>query len=388
MVITTDYIIHMDTLESIMSLISTEDLALLAQHYGVNRYNNKLTGEFLFKGLMRLILLGKKTSLRMLANLINQGIVFCTDNVQVSHSGISKRLKIIQWEYFEGIYKDLLIKIEPEISLQDGIQLHRFDSTIINLSGYLIKDGLKIGGKANDSQIKVTIGLRNTLPSSIRFCQSQSESSENIALIKAINEAKVSKEDILLFDRGINKTASFVEFEKKDYKFITRVVVGRKYKIVATNQPDLIEDNTSTIIEDLVVNLYDKEHKCIDTKLRLVKLLNKDENEIWFLTNLFDMPALEVTKLYKRRWDIEVFFKFIKQNLGYKHFLSHSLNGMKVYIYMILITALLFLVYKIRKQLEGFKIPLFQFNLDLEKSFIKTLIILAGGNFDAVKQYF
>ncbi|GAJ46791.1 putative transposase y4zB [Holospora elegans E1] len=78
------------------------------------------------------------------------------------------------------------------------------------------------------------------------------------------------------------------------------------------------------------------------------------------------MPALDVTELYKRRWDIEVFFKFIKQKLGYKHFLSHSLNGMKVYIYMILITDLLFLIYKARKKLHGFKIPLFQFTLDLE----------------------
>ncbi len=59
--------------------------------------------------------------------------------------------------------------------------------------------------------------------------------------------------------------------------------------------------------------------------------------------------------------DIEVFFKFIKQNLGYKHFLSHTMNGMKVYIYMIIITALLFLVYKIKNNLHGFKIALLQF---------------------------
>lgn len=158
--------------------------------------------------------------------------------------------------------------------------------------------------------------------------------------------------------------------------------IGRKYKIISKNKSE------SNIKEDIIVNLYDKQHKCFDTKLRLVKLLNKEGNEIWFLTNLFDMPAFEVTELYRRRWNIEVFFKFIKQNLGYKHFLSHSLNGMKVYIYMILITALLFLLYKIRKKLHGLKIPLFEFTLQLEKSFIKILIIMSGGNFDLVKQYF
>jgi IS4 transposase len=145
---------------------------------------------------------------------------------------------------------------------------------------------------------------------------------------------------------------------------------------------------TGKILEDLIVCLYDQNQKCLETELRLIKFLNGEGNEIWFLTNLFDMPAHAITELYKRRWDIEVFFKFLKQNLGLKHFLSHSLNGMKVYIYMILITALLFLIYKIRNRLEGFKIPLFQFTLELDKLFIKSFIIFSGGNFDLVKQYF
>lgn len=102
------------------------------------------------------------------------------------------------------------------------------------------------------------------------------------------------------------------------------------------------------------------------------------------LTNLFEMPAMQVTELYRRRWDIEVFFKFIKQNLGYKHFLSHTMNGMKVYIYMIIITALLFLVYKIRNNLHGFKIALLQFTLDLNDSFIRSIVLISGGNLHAV----
>ncbi|WP_375604156.1 transposase [Wolbachia endosymbiont of Anurida maritima] len=118
--------------------------------------------------------------------------------------------------------------------------------------------------------------------------------------------------------------------------------------------------------------------------LRLIKIRNKIGDEIWFLTNLFEMPAYEVTELYRRRWDIEVFFKFIKQNLGYKHFLSHTMNGMKVYIYMIIITALLFLVYKIKNNLHGFKIALLQFTLDLNDSFIRSIVLLSGGNLHAV----
>jgi len=115
-----------------------------------------------------------------------------------------------------------------------------------------------------------------------------------------------------------------------------------------------------------------------------IKIKYKAEDEIWFLTNLFTMPAYDVAQTYRRRWDIEVFFKFIKQNLGYKHFLSHSMNGMKVYIYMIIITALLFLVYKIKNNLQGFKIALFRFTLDLNDSFVRSIVLLSGGDLHAV----
>ena len=61
----------MDKIESILSLIKDEDIATLAEEYEVDRYNTKLLGILMFKGLMKLILSGKKTSLRMLAMLIN-----------------------------------------------------------------------------------------------------------------------------------------------------------------------------------------------------------------------------------------------------------------------------------------------------------------------------
>ncbi|WP_035574537.1 hypothetical protein, partial [Holospora undulata] len=57
----------------IMSICIDIWLERLGKLYDVNRYNNKITGELLFKGLLRLILLGKKTRLRMLEKLINQG---------------------------------------------------------------------------------------------------------------------------------------------------------------------------------------------------------------------------------------------------------------------------------------------------------------------------
>lgn len=374
-----------DKIEEILSLLSEEELSKLAEAYEVDRYNTKLLGKLMFKGLMMLILSGKQVSLRMLSLLINQKVIDKREQESVSYSGLSKRLKTFKVEYFQAIYEEIVRRCENECSKEGKKNLYRFDSTIINLSGYIMKDGLKIGGGKRDSQIKVSVGLKNELPSSIRFCTEQQESSEDIALIRAINAAKITKEDILLFDRGISKARSFAEFSEKDYKFVTRVNIGRKYKEISKNEV-VQGSGKNELIEDLIVYLYQGgQRKCIEIPIRLIKIKNKEAKEIWFLTNLFDMSAYHITELYRRRWDIEVFFKFIKQNLGYKHFISHSMNGMKVYIYMILITALMFLIYKIRKKLQGFKLALFEFTLELERSFIINIIQLSGGNLQAVR---
>lgn len=248
----------MDQIEEILNLIKDEDLEKLGKLNEVDKYNTKLVGKMVFKGLMRLILMGQKTSLRALEMVINRRMVGKNDDKnKVTYSGLSKRLKIINPDYFKGVYIDLINKIEKLLPKKTSHNLHRFDSTIINLSGYLIKDGLKVGGKSNDSQVKVSIGLKGQLPTSIRFCKGQEEGSENIALVRAINEAKIEKEDILLFDRGIAKAGTFAEFDKKEYKFITRVNVGRKHDTVKQNKvTQTFFDNETEILEDKIVNLY------------------------------------------------------------------------------------------------------------------------------------
>jgi hypothetical protein len=377
----------MDKIEDIISLIKDEDLEFLGRLHKVDRYNTKLLGSYMFKGLMRLILMGKKTSLRLLEKLMNQGLyVHSKDNISVTFSGLSRRLKSLPVDYFKSIYEQVAAKGSEEFTKETKVNLHRFDSTIITLFGYLLKDGLNAGGSDTNSHLKVSIGLKNQLPTSLRFCEKQEEVSEDMALVRAINEAKIEKEDILLFDRGISKGKTFEDLSDREYKFVTRVNLSRKYETVRSLPTLHVHPEQAGILEDLIVHVFQRNTKQpLKTDLRLIKLKNKKGHEIWFLTNLFEMAALDVTELYRRRWDIEVFFKFIKQNLGYKHFISHSMNGMKVYIYMILITALMFLIYKMRNSLQGFKLALFDFTLALEKSFVRSIVLLSGGDLKKVE---
>ena len=81
----------MNTLEGAMSFIKNEDLEKIGRIYQIDRHNTKILGALVFKGLMRLILMGKRVSLRMLAKWLNQD-PFCKleDGKSVTFSGLSK----------------------------------------------------------------------------------------------------------------------------------------------------------------------------------------------------------------------------------------------------------------------------------------------------------
>jgi len=99
-----------------------------------------------------------------------------------------------------------------------------------------------------------------------------------------------------------------------------------------------------------------------------------------FLTNNKSLTAHEISEIYKRRWDIEVFFRFIKQELNFDHIFSYNENGTKVMMYMILITAMLIVVYKKANKIEGYKIAKLKLADELQMEIIKDIVVAYGGD--------
>ena len=76
-----------------------------------------------------------------------------------------------------------------------------------------------------------------------------------------------------------------------------------------------------------------------------------------------------------------MFFKFLKQNLSFSHFVSTSENGIKVILYMTLITAMLVMIYK-RENGLGFSIGKFMFFMEMQDWVCQLMVVLNGGNAD------
>jgi len=128
-----------------------------------------------------------------------------------------------------------------------------------------------------------------------------------------------------------------------------------------------VDTSTLEVQSDQMIKFQNYE-ETIDTEFRLVVGINTETKQtISFLTNIDFLTAQEITELYKSRWEIETFFKFIKQELNFSHLLNRSENGIKVLMYLTMITAILLTIYKKTNKIVGWMVAKIKFLNELEK---------------------
>jgi hypothetical protein len=338
----------------VIALLPDNLLDELAVETKVNYYSKKLQGQVIFKLLLYCILSYKDNSLRMMESAY-ESIGFKLLNAHlpstsIHYSSISERLNALESTYFEKLYKACVNIYQQQLSKEQSQQqpepiVIRFDSTIVSLSAGLLKTGYHLrGGDADHvKQLKFTIGLGD-IPLSAHFFHEQVYTSENAALKEAtfssIQPDRVN--DIRIFDKGINSRKTYDQLTQDKVPFITRIEAqSRSEELLANGLAKPIETATLTIVSDSWAYLFSSNGKA-KHPLRLIRAYIKSSGEeLLFITNIADLSAEMITMLYKKRWDIEVFFKFLKQELNFSHLVNRSENGIKVMFYATMIAAVL-----------------------------------------------
>ena len=103
------------------------------------------------------------------------------------------------------------------------------------------------------------------------------------------------------------------------------------------------------------------------------------EEDIVLIIDILQLSADAIAMMYRRRWDIEVFFRFLKQELNFSHFLSLNDNGIQVVLYMTLITAMLVMIYKKENEI-GYKTAVRRMGIELESLVMAIIVIQSGGD--------
>ena len=185
---------------------------------------------------------------------------------------------------------------------------------------------------------------------------------------------------IYTFDRGVQKRETFDRLSQEKIEFVCRLKESSHRDIVRTMETGNGRRIGSLfLVSDEEVRLFGTRNKKPTREtFRLITAVNDKDEPFLFLTNIFDLLPEVILLFYRKRWDIEVFFRFLKQELNLSHFFSTKANGIKIIVYMTLILSMLILIYK-RKNNLGFKTAKRRFMYELDWLLTKITVHLCGG---------
>jgi len=144
-----------------------------------------------------------------------------------------------------------------------------------------------------------------------------------------------------VFDKGYYDFGFWAALDAKGCRFVTRLKKNSPTRTIETRATDPDGPVLADRVAFLSTRLASSRSNPFDKPVRLVTVRIDSGREITLLSNDLDAPAAEIAALYKRRWQVELFFKWVKQNLKIRHFLGASENAVRIQIVTALIACLL-----------------------------------------------
>ena len=373
------------SVRQLVNLIPDEELSRLAGKTDVDYWASVLYGKSMFYLLLYGLADSEKTSLRSLEDIFNSQrfkFLFNLDPDQTTrYNSISSRLATMDVSFFEEAYKLIFAVFRSHFSENEalGYNIVRVDSTMVAETATKLEKGMHVGSKNNKKQIKYTVCLEDLLPSSVQIFTEQSQLNEDLTIPSTILKMIDPHPDtVFVFDRGVKSRKAYEDITQKEWMFVTRVKEDTRYEVVEElNTVKGSQIGNLFIESDVLVYLYDGKSKKTNIPFRLIKTKSEQGKSFLFLSNMKDVTAEDIIMIYKKRWDIEVFFRFIKQELNFSHFISTNINGIKIIVYMTLILSMLIHIYKKYNQV-GFKTAKRRVKIELD-DLLTILIIQASG---------
>jgi hypothetical protein len=243
------------------------------------------------------------------------------------------------WRIFADFGNRLISKVRPLYAdysvpnLNIDNEIYALDSTSISVSINLFAWA---EGKYERGAVKMhtLLNLRGTIPEFIWITDGKFHDSNALDLMPFYANA------IYLMDKAYVDFEALNRINNAGAFFVSRAKTTMQYEVVEQNFN--IDEATGLRSDKTVLLTVAKSKKLYPEKLRLVEFYDEINGELLvFLTNNFEISALEVAFLYQNRWQIEVFFKWIKQNLVIKKLWGHSENAVKIHLWIAVIAYLL-----------------------------------------------
>lgn len=271
------------------------------------------------------------------------GIQYFPKRSTISDANVKRQSKV-----FSDIYFGLMStyrKVISDSKIEDKVfkMLKIVDSTTISLFSDILKgvgrnpvNGKKKGG----IKMHTMINAAENVPCLVNF--SSAATHDHTFLKKLVLIAG----SIIVFDKGYVDYLQYKKWIDDGIYFVTRMKDNTKY--ITIEEYDIDDKVHSGVVKDEKIAI-EKDDQTIE--LRRIGYWHDEQKKFYeFLTNNFELPPDKIAEIYKRRWQIELLFKRLKQNFPLKYFLGDSQNAIEIQIWCVLIVQLLLLV--IKKQVK------------------------------------
>ena len=263
----------------------------------------------------------------------------------VTRSNLSKANELRDYRIFEDFAYHLVAEARSKSTEKifgfDG-HVYAFDSTTIDLC-LEVFEWAKFRKHKGGIKIHTLYDIEAQVPAFFHITTASTND------IKAMPEIPFEKGAYYIFDRGYNDFSNLFKIEQIEATFVVRAKKNLKFKQTSWKRrlpKNVLSDST------IEFTIY-KSSKDYPIPLRRVVYYDEEQGRTFvFLTNNFVLPAPIIAELYRNRWSVELFFKWLKQHLKIKKFWGTSENAVRIQIYCAIITYCLVVIVKHDIKLE------------------------------------
>lgn len=240
------------------------------------------------------------------------------------------------WELFEKVFHGLFGIVAAKAV---GKKKFRFKNKLVSLDSTVIDLCLSMYDWAKFRRTKGAVKLHLVLDHDGYLPCFGIITDGKVADVKAAHQMHFAPDTIVVDDRGYNDYRLFAKWTDAGVYFVTRMKDNALFEVVEERE---VPQNRN-ILKDQTIRLTGTgaQNKCPHL-LRRIEAIREDTGDILvFITNHHGLGASTIGAIYKDRWQIELFFKALKQNLKIKTFVGTSANAVKTQIWTALISMLL-----------------------------------------------
>ena len=267
---------------------------------------------------------------------------------KVSRNTLAHANEVRDWRIYRD-FAQVLIRIARELSLNDPLGVHldqtayALDSTIIDLCLSLFP-WARFRKRKGAVKLHTLLDLRASIPTTVIITPG------SVHDVNIMDELFWEPGAIYVMDRGYLDFSRLYRIHQCSAFFVTRAKRNFRFQRLYSHR---VRKSSGLRCDQTVVLHGFYAQKDYPDKLRRIRYFDRQTNKaLVFLTNNFTLPALTIAQLYRCRWQVELFFKWIKQHLRIKAFYGTTENAVKTQIWIAISIYVLVAIVKKRLNLE------------------------------------